>query len=153
MKNPTLLASSQVLLLELGFPIVWVICVCLGRTEFCLSLRLLLTKWRLVSANLPLACPWGLWKGRSVPLGEGVVWGFGLLRRWYSVWLNSGDGEVLWWRGAWIHLILAKIPGWRSVGNIDLEKNQKWVFKGPSCSVLLLGIVQGCWNSDSCWLC
>lgn len=133
MKNPTLWASSQVLLLGLGFPIAWVICICLGRTEFCLSLRLLPTKWRLRSANLPRPCPWGLWKGRS--LGGGTL--FGDLDSWGDDtqlgWI-AGEGEALWWRGDWIRLILAKIPGWRGVGTIDLEKIRTLGLKGPSCS-------------------
>lgn len=92
MKNPTLWASSQVLLLGLGSLRAWVICICLGRTEFCLSLLLLLTQWRLKSANLPWPCPWGLWKGRGVfraSFGDLDSWGDDTQSGWVA-----GKGEA-----------------------------------------------------------
>lgn len=41
------------MLLGLVFPIVQVICICLGRTEFSVSLHLLPIKWRVIQPTFP----------------------------------------------------------------------------------------------------
>lgn len=145
MKNPTLWASSQVLLFGLGFPIAYVMCACSGRVEFCLTL-LLSTKWRLQAlVTFPGLDPEDLKRQKCL---QGVIWRLGLLRRWHAAWLsNRGGQSQLIWRGArfiWFQRKGLGLLAWRKIRNLS--------FRGPSCSILLPSFVQGSKNGHSCWL-